>query len=308
MTNSETASRRQFLSQSLLAGSALALGGARTQAAQIFPPRRRAIKMALKYGMISEGKTAVEKFRIAKGAGFDGVEPSGPFNEIQMADFKAAMADTGLVMPGTTCPQGGRKCGALDEAERLEGVDIFKQSLRQTRELGGSTVLMYPGIVDVDKPYADVYEALLKSCRELLPTAEETGVKIALENVWNNLFISPLDAVRFVDEVGSPWLGWFFDIGNIARYGWPEHWVRALGKRIFKLDIKDYSTTKHMKEGPRAGFDVLLGDGEIDFKSVFRAIDEVGYEGGWISAEVKGGDLEKLTDIARRLDAILRLE
>ncbi len=264
--------------------------------------------MALKYGMITEGKTAVEKFRIAKEAGFDGVEPSGPFPDAQLADLKAAVADSGLVIPGTVCPQGGRLCGSPDETERSEGVALFQQTLRQTRELGGSTVLMYPGIVDEHRHYAEVYSALLKSCRELLPTAEENGVKIALENVWNNLFLSPLEAARFVDEVGSPWLGWFFDIGNVARYGWPEHWAHALGKRIFKLDIKDYSTTKHLKEGPRAGFDVLLGEGEIDFAAVFRALDEVGYNGGWISAEVKGGDLEELRDIARRLDAILRLE
>lgn len=308
MTNSNASSRRRFLQQSALAASTLAWSGTPALTAQVFPPRKRLIQMALKYGMISEGRTAVEKFRIAKQAGFEGVEPSGPLTLAQMADFKAAMADTGLIIPGTVCPQGGRKCGALIEAERREGVEMFKQSLRQTRELGGTTVLMYPGIVDADKPYAEVYEALLKSCRELVPVAEETGVKIALENVWNNLFLSPLDAVRFVDDIASPWLGWFFDIGNVARYGWPEHWVRALGKRIFKLDIKDYSTTRHMSEGPRAGFDVLLGDGEIDFASVFRALDGVPYTGGWISAEVKGGDLEKLTDIARRLDTILRLE
>ncbi len=308
MTNSILSSRRRFLQQTALAGAGMAAGGlAAARAAQTFPPRPRAIKMALKYGMIAEGKTAVEKFRIAKEAGFDGVEPNGPFKVEQMEDLKAALADSGLVIPGTVCPQGGRQCGALDETARQEGVQLFTESLRQTKELGGTTVLMYPGVVNEDNRYADVYEALLKSCRELIPVAAETGVKIALENVWNNIFLSPLDAVRFVDEVGSPHVGWFFDIGNVARYGWPEHWVRALGKRIFKLDIKDYSTTKHMKEGPGAGFGVELGDGEINFAAVFKAVDETGYDGGWISAEVKGGDLAKLTDIAKRLDGILRL-
>jgi L-ribulose-5-phosphate 3-epimerase len=306
MTNLSLPSRRQLLQQAALAGIGL-VGTGSLRAAQTFPPRKRAIRMALKYGMIAEGKTALEKFRIAKEAGFEGVEPGGPFKAGEMEELKAAMAETGLVIPGTVCPQGGRKSGSLDEAERKEGVKLFAESLRQTKELGGTTVLMYPGIVDETRRYADVYAALLKSCRELVPVAEETGVKIALENVWNNLFLSPLDAVRFVDEIGSPSLGWFFDIGNVARYGWPEHWVRALGKRIFKLDIKDYSTEKHMKEGPRAGFDVELGDGDINHAAVFKAVDEIGYDGGWISAEVKGGDLAKLTDIAKRLDRLLRL-
>ena len=309
MTMSQLHRRRQFLRHALVAGSMLGWQGiVGVAGAQKFPPRRRALKMAVKYGMIAEGKTAVEKFRVAKAAGFDGVEPSGPFTPAQMEDLKSAMAETGLELPGTTCPQGGRLCGALEEDQRREGVQLFQQSLSQTRELGGTTVLMYPGVVAAGQPYAQVYEALLKSCRELAPAAEAASVKIALENVWNHLFLSPLEAARFVDEVASPWVGWYFDIGNVARYGWPEHWVPVLGKRIFKLDIKDYSTSKHMKEGPRAGFEVLLGEGEIDFKAVFRALDEVGYEGGWISAEVKGGDQAKLTDIARRLDAILRLE
>jgi L-ribulose-5-phosphate 3-epimerase len=195
--------------------------------------------------------------------------------------------------------------GSSDEAVRKEGVELFKESLRQSKALGGTTVLMYPGIVDEKNRYHEVYENLLRSTREVLPVAEETGIKIALENVWNNLFISPLDAVHFVDTIGSPYCGWFFDIGNIARYGWPEHWVRALGKRIFKLDIKDYSTTKHMAAGPRAGFDCEIGDGEIDFAAVMKALDEVGYSGGWISAEVKGGDLARLTDIRQRIDRVL---
>lgn len=268
----------------------------------------RPIRIAVKYGMITAGKTVLEKFRIAEEAGFDGVEPSGPLSEADLAAMQEAMRETGLVVPGTTCPQGGRQLGSGDEAVRRQGVALFQTSLRQTRALGGTTVLMYPGLVSAEARYQDVYDNLLRSTRELLPAAEETGVKIALENVWNHLFLSPLDAVRFVDAVGSPWCGWFFDIGNVARYGWPEHWVRALGgKRIFKLDIKDYDSRKHLKQGPSAGFDCEIGDGDIDFAAVMKALDEVGYQGGWISAEVKGGDVARLTDIRQRIQRVLAL-
>lgn len=267
---------------------------------------RRPIKIAVKSGMIQEGKGYLEKFQIAKEAGFDGVEPGGPLPEEDLAEILEAIQKTGVVVPGTVCPQGGRQMGSTDEKLRQEGVELFKTSLRQTQKLGGSTVLMYPGVVNEQQRYAEVYENLLRSTRELLPVAEETGVKIALENVWNNLFLSPLDAVRFVDTIGSPWCGWFFDIGNVARYGWPEHWARALGgKRIFKLDIKDYSTKKHMEQGPRAGFDCEIGEGDINFAAVMKTLDEVGYTGGWISAEVKGGDVDRLTDIRKRIERVL---
>lgn len=268
--------------------------------------KKRSIQIAVKSGMITGGKTWLEKFQIAKEAGFDGVEPGGPFKEEEIPEIQEAIRKTGVVVPGTVCPTGGRQMGSLDEAVRKEGVKLFAQSLRQTKALGGATVLMYPGTVSENDRYADVYASLLRSTREVLPVAEETGVKIALENVWNNLFLSPLDAVRFVDEIGSPWCGWFFDIGNVARYGWPEHWVRALGgQRIFKLDIKDYSTKKHMSQGPRAGFDCEIGEGDINFPAVMKALDEVGYVGGWISAEVKGGDVARLTDICQRIQRVL---
>ena len=293
--------RRQFLRHatvSALAAAAPSMAGAAA-------PAKRAIKIACKSGMITTGKTIMEKFEIAKQAGFDGVEPGSPLTDAELSEMQAAIKATGVVVPGLVSPKGGRQMGSSDETLRREGVELFKQSLRQSKALGGTTVLMYPGVVDEKQRYHEVYENLIRSTREVLPVAEETGIKIALENVWNNLFLSPLDAVRFVDTINSPFCGWFFDIGNIARYGWPEHWVHALGKRIFKLDIKDYDSKKHMASGPRAGFDCEIGDGDINFAAVMKALDEVGYSGGWISAEVKGGDLARLTDIRERIQRVL---
>lgn len=297
--------RRSFLHVSGTAAVTAMIHPAGTHAAPT--PGRRPIKISAKYGMISGGKTVLGKFQIAREAGFEGLEPGGPLSDAEMEQFKSAIETTGVVVPNMVCPKGGRQMGASDEKQRKEGVELFKTTLRQSKALGGTTVLMYPGIVDEQNRYHEVYENLLRSTREALPVAEETGIKIALENVWNNLFISPLDAVHFVDTINSPYCGWFFDIGNIARYGWPEHWVRALGKRIFKLDIKDYDSKKHMAEGPRAGFGCDIGDGDINFAAVMKALDEIGYSGGWIAAEVKGGDLARLKDIVVRIQKVLAL-
>ena len=103
---------------------------------------RRPIKIAVKSGMIQGGKSYLEKFQIAKEAGFDGVEPGGPFPEEDLAEILKAIQKTGVVVPGTVCPKGGRQMGSTDEQVRQEGVELFKTSLRQTQKLGGTTVLM----------------------------------------------------------------------------------------------------------------------------------------------------------------------
>lgn len=297
--------RRHFLSTgAAFLGAALLPATAAGQAA----PGGRRIRIAVKYEMITGAATVLERFKIAKEAGYEGIEPNSPIDEKVLAEMAAASRETGILIPGLVCAGGGRNMGSPDEAKRLEGVETMKTSLRQAKALGATTVLMYPGMVNKDLPYMDVYRALVKSTLEVLPVVHETGVKIALENVWNNIFMSPLEAVHFLDEVNDPGVGWFLDLGNIARYGWPDHWVKALGKeRIFKLDIKGYSTSRHMKEGPGAGFKVEIGEDEIDWKAVMKAIDETGYDGGWISAEVSGGDVNRLRTVREQIARILAL-
>ena len=140
--------------------------------------------------------------------------------------------------------------------------------------------------------------------RRLLPRAAELGIKIAFENVWNSFLLSPLEAARYVDEFESEFVGWYFDVGNIVRSGWPEHWVRALGKRILKLDIKEYSRAKRDNEGLWKGFGVELLEGDCDWPAVMAALDEIGYS-GWATAEIGGGGEERLRDIASRMDRIM---
>ena len=151
--------------------------------------------------------------------------------------------------------------------------------------------------------YADAYARSQKEIRRVLPLAEELGVKIAFENVWNQFLLSPLEAARYVDEFESDSVGWYFDVGNVVNYGWPEQWVEILGKRILKLDIKEYSRKRRNDEGLWKGFGVKLLEGDCDWPSVMRALDQVGFQ-GWATAEVGGGPRERLAEIADRMDRI----
>ncbi len=131
-----------------------------------------------------------------------------------------------------------------------------------------------------------------------LPVAEKAGVKIAVEEVWNKFLLSPPEFVRYIDSFQSPWVGAYFDVGNVVEYGFPQEWIRELGHRILKVHIKEYGKPKR--------FSYPLGEGEIDWPAVTRALVDVGYD-GWITAEVPYGDLDALKDVVRRMDKILSL-
>src|SRR5207302_10923260 len=149
-----------------------------------------------------------------------------------------------------------------DPAVRKAGLDGLIQSLRDAKAYGASSVLLVPGVVNKNVSYADAYTRSQTEIRKAIPVAKDLGVKIAIENVWNQFLLSPLEAARYVDEFQSPWVGWHFDVGNVINYGWPEQWVRVLGKRILKLHIKAFSRAKRDKEGMSKGFAGALPEGE----------------------------------------------
>jgi hexulose-6-phosphate isomerase len=179
----------------------------------------------------------------------------------------------------------------------------MEKSLNDCKLYGGTTVLLVPGVVNANTSYEDAYKRSQAEIKKLLPIAEKTGIKIALENVWNNFLISPVEAARFVDEINHPLLGWYFDVGNILRYGWPEHWIETLGKRIMKVDIKEFSRKKQQDEGLWKGFNVELMEGDCNWPVVNKAFTKIGYS-GWASAEVPGGDRKRLQVISEKMDAV----
>ena len=166
--------------------------------------------------------------------------------------------------------------------------------------------MLVPAVVSAEVSYDEAWERSTTEIKRMLPTAEKTGVKIAIENVWNNFLISPLEAAQFIDQFDSNMIGWYFDVGNIVRYGWPDQWIKILGKRTLKVDVKEYSREKQTNEGIWEGFNVKLGDGDSDWSKVNRALTEVGYS-GWGSAEVPGGDRSRLQEISQRMDRIFQL-
>src|SRR5690606_21782260 len=136
---------------------------------------------------------------------------------------------------------------------------------------GARSVTIVPAVVDAQTSYADAYARSQTQIRAVLPLAEELGITLAVKNVWNHFLLSPLEAARYIDEFQSDAIRWCFDIGNIVNIGWPADWIRTLGRRIARLDVKDFSRSMRDQKGPRQGFEVEIGDGDADWPAVRAA-------------------------------------
>ena len=303
--------RRDFIRTGSGALAAVSLGVGVTGSAAMAeteaePAKKRSIRKAVKLGMVKGDMSLMEKFKLVKEIGFDGIEPDSP-NKLDPDEMLAARDATGLVIHGVVDSVHWRDTLSHPDPEvRARGLKGLETALRDAKLYGATTVLLVPAVVNKTVSYADAYERSQAEIRKALPLAEELGVKIAIENVWNSFLLSPLEAARYVDELESPNIGWYFDVGNIVNYGWPEQWVRTLGKRILKLDIKEFSRSKRDKEGLWKGFQVKLLEGDCDWPAVMAALDEIEYD-GWATAEVGGGDAARLAEIAQRMDRIFAL-
>ncbi len=289
--------RRQFLA----AGAALVAAAAIAPAQSA--PRKRSIQKAVGWGMIEGGATVSEKFALIKKLGFDGVELPSP-SDLKLDEVAAALKEHSLgVSELVGSHHWNEPLSDPDAAVRAKGLAALETGLRECKQLGASSLLVVPAVVNANVSYDQAWARSILELKKLTPLEKELQVRIAIENVWNNFLLSPLEAVRYLDALGSEWVGWHFDVGNVINYGWPEQWVRILGKRIVRLHIKEFSRKKRDDQGLWKGFDVKLGDGDNDWPKVMAALDEVGYS-GWATAEVSGGGEEELRDVAARMDRI----
>ncbi len=288
--------RRTFLRAAGTSAAAALLAGGRSSAApgdRTDPGRWR---RAFMLGGVSEG-SPLAAFQLLKGAGFEGVELISP-NRLDRRAVLEARDQTGLVIHGVSGSRHWQDTLSDPDPRVVErGMAAIRQEFDDCRAYGGTTVLVVPAVVNKKVGYRDAYRRSQANIRTLIPDAEKHGVKIAIEEVWNRFLLSPIEFARYIDEFESPWVGAYFDVGNVVEFGFPEEWIRELGKRILKVHIKEYAKPKR--------FNYLLGEGkEIDWAAVGAALREVGYD-GWITAEVPFGNLDQMKDVVARMDRLL---
>jgi hexulose-6-phosphate isomerase len=298
--------RREFLKGGIVA-VALAAVTPQVLAAENAPQSnaasKRPIRKAIMWGTVGIKGSVLEKMKAVKEAGYEGVEMDSHMDQDEVL---RARDETGLVIPSVCGVHHWNKTlSDPDPKVRAEGLDALKQTLRDAKRYGATSVLLVPAVVNKNVTYQEAYTRSQAEIRKAVPLAEELGVKIAIENVWNQFLLSPLEAARYVDEFNSSAVGWHFDIGNVIIYGWPEQWIRILDKRIQKFHVKEFSRKRAREQGLGKGFDVPLLEGDDDWPAVMKAIDDIGYK-GWAMTEQGGGDSpEGLRDLVNRFNKIL---
>jgi L-ribulose-5-phosphate 3-epimerase len=163
-----------------------------------------------------------------------------------------------------------------------------------------SSLLIVPGIVNDDVAYDQAYDWAQDALRKLAERSKGSGLLLGLENVGNKMLLSPLETARFLDEIGDPNLGAYFDVGNILGTGYPDQWIRILGSRIKRIHVKD------RKSGPTGGAVPLLA-GDVPWDRVMRELRAIGYE-SYLTAEIgtfKHFGAESAAQISRSLDLLI---
>ena len=316
----EQFTRREFLAVS--AGSGIALTGAASAAGAPAGFKTKLYK-SLITGGINEKTLAT-----MKEAGFDGVE-CGAWNA-KPADAQKARAIAEKA--GMKIHSVLRGWLGMNNPKSVEGsVKSLEVALNAAAGYGADAVLTVPcrvggklpqpwefdiafdektalvtRVVKGDntkyKAYIDAQNLATKMSREALKRAAETAAKakvvIAVENVWNNLWVKPGLAASFVRSIGSPWVQFYFDIGNHVKYAPPEEWIRTFGKMIVKCHVKDF---KLKPDGHGGGF-CNIRDGSVNWPLVRKELDKVGYN-GWMTIEGSGG--LSTAERSKRLDLII---
>ena len=262
-----------------------------------------------------------EIFLTAKKAGFDGVEVtmdidgelSPDTTDEEVSVIKAAAETAGIELYSVAASvYWSVSLVADDEAERQKAKEYVKKQLHLAKLLGCDTILVIPGHTGVDfapelgiVDYSTAYIRAVEAAKELAPFAEESGVVICMENVWNKFLVSPLEMNKFLDEVGSSYVKSYFDVGNTMQCGYPVHWIRILKDKIKAVHLKDFKCSI----GNLDGFCELL-TGDVDYKGVMEAFETVGYD-GWVTSEVMSGE-GTLNEFIKRtsdaMDKIIRKE
>jgi len=249
------------------------------------------VKKSINIGVIGNMKFE-EGLKIIKDAGFEAVELnlSGVLSENSSEDevkkVKEIVLSNGLEIASVLA--GGFWDYPLTSGNpeiRKKGEELLQKSLRICNWLGTDALLVVPGVVAPLSGegeivnYEDAYRRSQESIKKCVKIAEEVGVYICVENVWNKFLLSPLEMKKFVEEIGSEFVKVYFDVGNILVIGFPEMWIRILGKLIKRIHLKDFK----LSVGNINGFCNLL-EGDVNWPEVIKALKEIGYD-SYLTAE-----------------------
>src|SRR5713226_5671689 len=303
-------SRREFLKSTVTTACSAGLGA--WGSAELFGASRAAgtalanlaaaplpIKKGLVLDMLPPKLNYADRMKLARDVGFEVVQAPTTPDEREAEEIKKAADDANLRIDSVmNMDHWQYPLSSRDSAVVEKSLAGMRTSLHNAKIWGSDAVLLVPAVVNPHTSYRDAWTRSQNQIRKLLPLAEELKIVIGIEEVWNKFLLSPLEMATYIGEFKSPWIKAWFDVGNVVLYGYPQDWIRTLGKSIVNVHLKDFKR----KEGGYAW--VNLGDGDVDWPAVREAFTEIGYSGSGV-VELHGGDEAYLRDVSRRVDRLL---
>ncbi len=305
-----TPSRREFLKSSVTTACStglsacglaelLAASPASSGVLATPPPAPPPIKKGVLLEMLPTKLSYADRMKMARDAGFEVIQAPTTPDEHEAEEIKRAADSANMHIDSVmNIDHWKYPLSSSDSAMVEKSLAGMRTSLHNAKLWGSDAVLLVPAVVNPQTSYRDAWSRSQKEIRKLLPLAEELKIVIAIEEVWNKFLLSPLEMAAYIKEFQSPWIQAWFDVGNVLLYGYPQDWIRTLGKSIVKVHLKDF---KRKQDGYEW---VNLGDGDVDWEAVREAFREIGYSGSAIT-ELKGGDQAYLQDVSRRVDRLV---
>jgi L-ribulose-5-phosphate 3-epimerase len=298
--------RREFLKGATAAAAGAALMPQRTVSANapaVPAGGTLPIRKGVLLDMLPKKMSYADRFKMARDVGFEVIQAPTTPGQREAEEIKKASDGAGVAIDSVMNMDHWKyPLSSGDPAVVEKSMEGMRTSMHNAKLWGADAVLLVPAVVNPQTSYRDAWTRSQEQIRKLLPLAEELRVDISLEEVWNKFLLSPLEFATYVDEFKSPWARAWFDVGNVVLYGYPQDWIRTLGKRIDKLHLKDFKRHESSFEW------VNLGDGDVDWPAVRSALAEIGFSG---SATVELDSVDDsiaegyLRDVSQRVDKLL---
>src|SRR5207237_1694638 len=229
------------------------------------------IKKGLVYSMLPTTLSHADRCKLARDTGFEVVQALTTADERTAEEMRNAAQKANIRIDSVmNVDHWQYPLSSSDPAVVERSLAGMRTSLHNAKLRGADAVLLVPGVVNPQTSYRDAWTRSQREIRELIPLAAELKIVIAIEEVWNKFLLSPMEMDQYVRQFQSPWIKAWFDVGNVLLYGYPQDWIRTLGRSIVKLHVKDF---KRNKDGYAW---VNLGDGDAAWAEIRNALAEHG--------------------------------
>lgn len=240
------------------------------------------MKPAIGNTMMAPADSWSERCRLAKEAGFDGVEMwiGSPDFHMETSDDEVKRLADGIHESGLEVSSIASSLGwknpicSPDDSVFEQALAIAKRQIDCANLFGTDAILLVTGRAEREIYQLEGLQRVIDGFKQLAPYAADRGVKIGAETcprLSKNL-MTPYECVGFLESVGSDAVGIYLDTANVMYSGFPEHFIRALGSRVVRIHFKDL---KEVEGATRATYP---GDGTVEFEPVMSECRKAGYD------------------------------